>query len=364
MTKEADLARRRPWQSPHGKSEAIKGFRWASEPLKYPKSGGDTWSATWADDDDLYLVGDDTTGIDGSCSSNLAIFRVKGTPPDHAITTINPMAEYGKAGEKENLDTWKGAGLVCVDGVFYMGVGQHSGAIDYPDNIQQALDGSIVKSADHGQTWSPKPAAGKAMWPGPRFATPFFVQFGRDYQDAMDDYVYSVSNASTWNNGNYMILGRVPRTKIGDLNRDDWEFFCGADAQNVPTWKATHLGSHAYQAKAVFAHRGFTSMAGIQYLPATKRFLLAQWAYMDLDLPPEGDNPWFLKTMLCLYEAPKPWGPWRHIHTEENWGTGNYGPSIPSKWFADGGLSMWMIYAGCWTSPDYCFIARKLALSR
>lgn len=363
MKQDSYRGHRAPWESLYKPSEVVSGIQWMTDPVWYPKSLGDTWSATWADDDDIYVVGDDTQGIAGSCNSNLAIFKVSGSPPEHVITTINPMSEYGKMNEKENLDTWKGAGLVCVDGVLYMGVGQHSGAMDYPDNIQQAFDGSIVKSSDHGITWSPKPAAGKAMWPGPRFATPFFVQFGRDYKDAMDDYVYAVSNGNAWNNGNYMLLCRVKRSKIGDLNRDDWEFFAGVDEQNNPTWAQSRLAAHEYRAKPIFAHRGFTSMAGIQYVPAVKRFLLTQWAYMDLDLPRDGENPWFLKTMLNLYEAPMPWGPWRHVYIEKNWGVGNYGPSIPSKWFINGGQEMWMIYAGCWAKPDYCFIVRKMKLT-
>ena len=60
------------------------------------------------------------------------------------------------------------------------------------------------------------------MFPSKQFPTPFFVQFGKDYQGAMDDYVYLVSNDGGWNNWDSMKMARVPRRTIGDLNAKDY----------------------------------------------------------------------------------------------------------------------------------------------
>ena len=329
-------------QTPYPPSDILRGVRWLTEPLLYPESHGDVWTCTWADDGNVYAVSDDTFGIDKACNSNLAVHLITGTPPDHTAATVNPMAEYGHLGQREGRDTWKADGLASVDGVLYMGVSQHSGAGDYPDNIQRVYDGSIVKSTDHGKTWSAKPraGAGEAMFPGPRFATPFFVQYGQDYQGALDEYVYAVSNGDTWNNGNYMMLGRVRRDLIGRLDHADWEFYAGLDEQNRPVWTGDILAAHR-GSRGIFKHRGFTSMTGMQYVPAMERFVLAQWAYTDLD----GPHPWD-RTALFLYEAPRPWGPWRHFHTEPDWGVSWYNPGLPSKWFEAGGLTMWMTMAG------------------
>lgn len=338
------------------KSIKIRSIRWLGEPIRTMRSNGDVWTCTWADDDCLYAVSDDTTGVGNVCNSNLAIYRIEGTPPGHKVITINPMSEYGRIGQHEGLDTWKGNGMVCVDKVLYLAVSQHSGAGDFSDNVQRVYDASIVKSTDHGKTWSPKPPVGKAMFPGTRFSTPFFVQYGRDYDGAMDEYVYAVSNVGTWNNGNYMVLGRVRRDKIADLNAGDWEFFGGADAQDVPSWSKDFGKAHA-----IFRHRGFTSMTGIQYVPAAERFILPQWAYTDLD----GNSPWG-QTMLCIYESDKPWGPWRHVYTEPNWGNALYNPGLPSKWFDDGGKRMWMTqsgdFANLYRPRSYCFMVQKLEL--
>lgn len=346
---------------PYPKSEVIKGIEWVSEPMLYPNSFGDVWSCTWADDNHIYTVSDDTTGIDKACESNLAVSVVRGSPTDCVIETINPMYEFGRHWWREGQDTWKAAGMTCVDGVLYMGVSQHSGAYDYPDLIQWVYDGSIVKSEDHGKTWSQKRRAGNAMFPGPRFATPFFVQFGKDYQGAFDEYVYSVSNGDTWNNGNYMMMARVHRDKIHRLDPTDWEFFLGTDEQNTAYWTDDIVKAH-HQSKGIFRHRGCTSMTGIQYVPAVERFILAQWAYTY----PDSDRPWD-QTSLFLYEAPKPWGPWHNFHVEENWGTSYYNPSLPSKWFEEDGKKMWMVAAGNFQQTPgapyaYGFISRKLSL--
>ena len=338
------------------KSEKIRSIRWIGSPIRTLRSHGDLWLCTWADDDDLYSIADDTLGVDRVCNSNLAIHKVKGTPPDHKVITINPMTEYGRFQEHDGLDTWKGNGLVCIEGVLYLAVSQHSGAMDFPDNVQRTYDATIVKSTDYGKTWSKKPEVGKAMFPGTRFSTPFFVQYGKNYDGAMDEYVYAVSNLGTWNNGNFMVLGRVLRDKIADLSAGDWEFFTTADAKNVPSW-SKDFG----KAGAIFKHRGFTSMTGIQYVPAAKRFILPQWAFTDLD----SKNPW-AQTMLCIYEAPKPWGPWRHVHTEPNW-QNFYNPGLPSKWFEDSGKRMWMTqagdFSGIYKPKSYCFTAQKLELN-
>ena len=64
--------------------------------IRIPHSYGDVWTTTWADDDNLYAVADDTTGFNNACNSDLAIQRITGSaPPNLPGVTINPMKEYG-----------------------------------------------------------------------------------------------------------------------------------------------------------------------------------------------------------------------------------------------------------------------------
>ena len=203
---------------------------------------GDLWTTTWADDDNLYSAADDTTGFNKTCASNLAVQRITGgPPPSFTGVTVNPMKEYGKGGElKEDGASWKASGLACVDGVLYHSVSRHSYAdykLGFSFHIQETWDASIVKSLDHGKTWSPAPKLGHAMFPGRVFSNPFFVQYGKDGQgtkDGADQYVYVVSNDGTWNNGNWMTLGRVSRGLIERLDPDDCEFVHGFDDKGQP----------------------------------------------------------------------------------------------------------------------------------
>jgi hypothetical protein len=342
---------------PYPESEAIKGIRWLSEPV-HSTSNGDTWSCTWADDDNVYTAGDDSAGT-GDVAWNLAIYKVEGMPPNHVVTRVNEMREYDRAGVGH---WWKAAGLASIDGVLYVGIYSQSNprpgsATKVSFNADHA---SIIKSTDHGETWKPTATVEAPMFPGKEFPTPYFVQFGKDYADAMDEYVYLVSNDGGWNNWNRMMLARVSRQTIGNLKRSDWEFFAGRGKQNMPSWHRD-----IRQADAVFEHKGYTSMTGMQYVPAAKRFVLGQWAYVAMQ--GGGDRteacpaapPWPREaryenadqTMLCLYEAPKPWGPWRLFHAQPVWGPAYYNPSFPSKWFENAGKRLWIVEGGNYRGP-------------
>src|ERR1035438_7807569 len=159
------------------------------KPIRLPGSHGDTWTTTWADDDELYTAADDTFGFNNSSDGNLAVHRLSGTPPDLRGATINTMAEFGKECEKKGDGAvWKASGFTCVDGVLYLSVSRHyanTGVGDKggsPDHywVQETWDASIVKSIDHGRTWSPTPKIGHAMFPGRLFSVPYFVQYGKD----------------------------------------------------------------------------------------------------------------------------------------------------------------------------------------
>ena len=175
----------------------------------------------------------------------------------------------------------------------------------------------------------------------------------------MDEYVYAVAGTS-WNNGNYLTLGRVPRALLPRLDGQDWEIVNGFDARHEPIWKPYRL-HESREERPIFKFRNHTSMTGMHYIPAIDRFLLPEWAYVDLD----GPDPW-RQTFLHLYEAPKPWGPWSLVHVEEDFGNAWYNPSLPAKWFEDGGRRMWMVCGGDFaqrrTKDDYAFFVRKLEL--
>jgi len=356
--------------NPYRKSNVIKGIRWLGEPI-HDVNKGDTWGSTWADDDNVYTAGDDTSGT-GKVGWNLSIYKVEGMPPKLAVTRVNAMEEYDEAGKSH---WWKAAGLCSIDGVLYLGIySQSNPRRGSATKISfNADNSSIIMSPDHGKTWKPTATVEAPMFPGKEFPTPYFVQFGKDYADAMDEYVYLVSNDGGWNNWDKMMLARVPRKKMRELNRADWEFFTRTEKHDVPLWDRD-----VRKAAAMFEYKGFTGMTGMQYVPAAKRFVLGQWSYVAMKgggdrteacpaAPPWPKGEKYEKsdqTMLHLYEAPKPWGPWRLFHAQTSWGPAYYNPNFPPKWFEDGGKKMWIVEGGNYRGPEggYNFTVQQLEL--
>ena len=314
--------------------------------IRYPGSHGDLWTATWADDDNVYVASDDTQGFDKACSSNLALSLITGnTPPNLHGVTINPMRQFGGWGEISKTDgaMWKACGLISVEGVLYLSVSRHLNP-DYDPWIQQTWDATIIKSDDHGKTWSSTPELNKAMFPGRTFSTPFFIQYGKDNEeikDGSDQFVYAVSNDGAWNNGNWMTLGRVRRDRIWRLDPKDWEFVHGYDGKGGVIWR-----SRWDSALQIFRNPGCTSMTGIHYLATLNLYVLPQWCYTRLDDPVRR----WKATRLEFYQGSAPWGPWTLFHRQDFEPEGWYNPCFPEKFISRDGRKLWMFVAGDWTT--------------
>jgi len=345
-------------------------------PVQYPGLHGDTWTTTWADDGDIYAVADDCHGLKSApISSNLAIFRIRGAPlePESQslgsasalgatrstsesahfglrVETVNPMTPFGKLTSLlEDKASWKGSGLACIDGTLYLAVSRHHYMEAESNWIQQSWDASLLKSTDHGKTWSATPQLEHAMFPGRTFSNPYFVQYGQNGAagpDGSDRYVYAVSNDGDWNNGSWMTVGRVPRDRLSRLDPADWEFVHRFDPGRVPVWGRRHDN-----ALATFSAPGRTGMTGMQYIAPLGRYVMPQWHYPHLDDPDEVRR-WQVGRFE-LYEAPAPWGPWTLFHTQDFAPQGLYNPGIPAKFISADGLRFWIIASGdFFPSPD------------
>jgi hypothetical protein len=244
----------------------------------------------------------------------------------------------------------------------------------WPNGLQPSADASIIKSTDHGRTWSnafgttgdpngavppPSPSGhgAKAMFPGSTFATPEFIQYGQDDNpastaDGGNQYVYAISNDGYAYDGSYMMLGRVPRSAIGDLNAADWQFYTGppgGDGMNDANWssdvsKATHIVSAPHQ----------LSQSGVQYEPSLHEYIMTSFYYpfvqsfMNFGTSKGGAAS---QSTWDFYEAPHPWGPWTRFFDERSTqcyfscdpsstsDLGLYDPDLVSKFINMGGLS-------------------------
>ena len=131
-----------------------------------------------------------------------------------------------------------------MDGAIYWAIARHHYGDDSgdPHKRQTCANASIIKSIDFGKTWTRTAQQNydAPMFPGPRFATPYFIQYGYGHatvtEDNAGEYVYATSNNGFWDCGDDLVLGRVARSKIGNLNGHDWEYYTGGDGMKSISW--------------------------------------------------------------------------------------------------------------------------------
>ncbi len=334
-----------------GQSRRLRAVH-VGTPVPVDENSGDTWVAAWGADDNLYSPSNDTTGFHKAPSANVAFNRIDGSDPLHLSgITVNPMADYGEAG-KTGPDgcTWKSSGCTFLDGALYLVVARHKyGEVSGdPHRRQPAHNASIIKSIDYGRTWTrPADVNYRApMFPGQRFATPYFIEFGRKGwgQAHVGDYIYALSNNGFWDCGDDVVLGRVARSKIGLLNGSDWEFFRGGNGELATSWT-----KDMNDAKPVLSESGRFGMAGAVYLHSQQRYFMIGWYY------PAGGGKMAgaaTHTAWDFYESPRPWGPWTRIGSYESMPSGYYSPQICPKFQTSN--RVFVFTAGNWNSPkDY-----------
>ena len=320
---------------------------------KWDDSNGDTWDPFWADDDQFYSFNCDGRGF-GRQSRNLALNVLSGSSFESlAGRQVNPMDEYGAADQRAaDHATWKVCGQECIDGTFYAFVSRNVYGHESHDPLtrQTALNSSLIKSTDRGLTWTRTGSQNYAqpMWPGTGFGAPMFVHYGKDggreHADGAADFVYAVSTNGFWCDGDFLVLGRVRRDRIGALNAADWQYWRGGDGGENKNWTF-----NVYEAGPILARPAKCGQTPITYVPALGTYLMISW-YNPQPLP-----HWFnpAEMRYDLYAAAHPWGPWAQIGSLSDRflapGSNMYGPSICSKFQETGedGVTVRMFTSGC-----------------
>jgi hypothetical protein len=324
------------------------------------RSNGDTWDYIWADDDNLYSFACDGKGY-GTEGRNLNFNILTGTVWDALSGALaNPM-DYGKTGEKwPNQSNWKVTGGDCIDGVLYAFVAnnwygnQNAFGGDKPDsNIRQTVNNmSLIKSTDHGKTWSRDTQTNydRPMWNSRKFSTGFFFKYGQNggatKQDDADHYVYVISNDGYWNCGADFYLGRVLRSKIGGLNAADWQYFSNGrwsphldDATPVPGFPNGQMKCTGGSPIWIADLGKYVTVTWFD--PGTNR----EWHYPE-------------NVTFAFYQADHPWGPWAYIGEKSccdfmadrrtrisRW----YGPSLSDRFLVsnpDGSATATLTFSG------------------
>jgi CubicO group peptidase (beta-lactamase class C family) len=316
---------------PYPRSPVIQSVQWApKEEIVRKAEGGDNWPITWADDDLLYTAYGDGWGFEPFVPNKLSMgfASVKGGPTDFEGTNIRSATgeRVGQGPEGKKV-----SGMLMVDATLYM-------------LVRNAENSQLAWSEDYGKTWE---------WSEWRFTNSFgyptFLNFGKNYAGARDNfvYIYSHNSDSAYEKSDSMVMARVPKDRIRD--RSAYVFFRGIDYKGEPYWSR-----RIEERGAVFSHPGHCYRIGISYNAGLKRYL---WCHIH----PESEDsrgPRF-QGGFGIYDAPEPWGPWTTVYFSPAWDVGpGETSSFPTKWMSKDGKTVHLVFSG-----DDFFSVRKARLA-
>src|SRR5262245_23077786 len=239
--------------APYPPSNFIKDIEWLpSETIIRLAQGSDNWPITWGDDDNLYTAYGDGKGFEPFLAEKLSLglARITGAPPE--ITGINLRAASVES-KGDGQAGMKASGILMIDGVLYLWV-------------RNAGNSRLAWSTDRGQSW---------RWSDWKFTvsfgSPTFLNFGKNYAGARDDYVYIYSHDSNsaYTPADRMVMARVAKDRIRE--RESYEFFKSLDSNNRPLWT-----KEVSERGAIFTHPGGCYRSGISYNAGLKRYLWSQ----------------------------------------------------------------------------------------
>ena len=310
---------RAPATRPCPPSPVIQRVEWAPvNTIVRRAPGGDNWPLTWADDDALYTAYGDGNGFEPFVPAKLSIgfSKVTGGPAD--FRGVNFTAANGEF-RGDGRSGRKASGLLMVDGVLYL-------LARNMDNAQLAW------SRDHGATWT------WADWKFTEsFGCPTFLNFGRNYAGARDEfvYVYSLDADGAYEPADRMVLARVPKTRLAE--RAAYEYFVAMDGRGGATWSRD-----VARRGAVFTNPGNCYRGGVTYNAALKRYLWCQ--ILPYSTHPQGMR---FQGGFGIYDAPEPWGPWTTAFYAKDWDVGpGESSSLPTKWMSADGKTVHLVFSG------------------
>src|SRR5581483_5102501 len=369
-------------KSPLRSLERIK----VGNPIVVGDNFGDLWVTVLADDGNLYSPSDDTLcfGVPEFFGKDqvrlfqrdfdkfkdqltleekkefqyapIGFNRIEGDLPESLKGfAVNRMTDYSRqdgytglfdSHPKKPPDgcTWKTSGCTFLDGTLYLTLSRLTFSPEGRPKVGRWVRryASIIKSGDYGKTWtrSVEDNFRHPMFPGPAFAAAHFIEYRNhgDLPHGSHKYVYATSTNGFWNNGDFLILGRVQRARIGALDATDWEFYSGGGGSNDSNWT-----TDVHQAKPILSNPGKLGETGAFYLPQLQRYVMIGWYY-----PGGGATAIEASTTTVwdFYESPTPWGPWRNTKSHQWNPQGYYAPSICPKFQSD--KRLYVVTAGDW----------------
>ena len=315
-------------EAPYPPSPVIASVQWDFAHVRKLAPGSDLWPVTWGRDGNLYAAWGDGGGFGGTDRdgrASLGFARIAGSPPD--LTTENVWG--GKDAAHPAQFGGKVDALLSVSGVLYALGGVWPGAPGLR-TWSSPHEHRLLWSADLGATWKTADWA-FATAAAPEFCPTVFLNFGRDYEGARDDFVYLYFADAWWTWEKTAapadsFLARVPRPRIRE--RSAYEFFAGT--AGAPVWTPEFA-----KRRPVFHDPNRRTLNKVVYDRGLRRYLAtAAGAQVG---------------QLGLFDAPEPWGPWTTAAYYDTWG--DFGPrealefELPAKWISADGTRLWCIFS-------------------
>jgi hypothetical protein len=320
---------------PYPKSPVVIALRWDDRVVRIGSGAGDNWPITWGEGDVQYTSYGDGKGFQRRGPRlTLGFARILGDPPKHRAEDIASDADTPEGSGPRGI---KASGLLMVDGTLYLFVRNYRVG-DHWRHSRLAWSRDKAKS----WTWADWHFAGT-------FGCPDFVQYGPNYRDARDEYVYAASpdtdSAYAYSPG--VVMARVDKRHVPDRRR--YEFFAGQGRQGRPTWSAD-----IKDRKPIFLDPRGTQRLSITYNAALKRYFLTS---------SHRDGQGTHTAALGVFDAPQPWGPWTTVYYDDQWSGKDvtYHHKFPTKWMSQDGRTMWLLFSGL-GGGNYAFCLRKATL--
>ena len=297
---------------PYPQSDMTMTFSSADEVISLAK-GSDNWPITWGPNNTYYTAYGDGWGFERNSDIKLSLgmAKVTGRPPNITGQNIysNSIDQVG-----QGRFGAKASGILMVEDTLYM-------LIRNVDNSQ------LVWSNDFGKSWN------WASWKFENsFGCPTFLNYGENYLDAKDGYVYIYSHddASAYLAADQMVMARVDKYQLKDWRA--YEYYSGLDQSGNPVWE-----DDIRKREPVFENPGRCYRSGITYNKGLDKYM---WVHLNSisDIGPRFEGS------IGIYLSERPWGPWETLYYSPNWDIGpGETASIPTFWLSDNGRSGYLL---------------------
>ena len=331
-------------------SPVIQDIQFDFSTLKKYACGSDIWAITWAGDNNQYTTWGDGGGFGGTNNDGRVSFgfaRIEGEKDNYK--GINVWGGKGAENPVQSaFATGKSHGLISIEGILYM---WRSNVQD--QNYMYNSYHELYKSSNYAASWELTSVV--FDFKDRQFFVPTFLQFGKDYKDARDDFVYIYAPEAHNDVWDVQFPGEIAlmRVPISDItNLKVYEYFAGLDVNDNPTWT-----KNIQKRRAVFSDSlNGVMRTSVSYNKGLNRYLLITQHRSRY----KGNDGY-----IGIYDAPTPWGPWTMVLFDNPWRIGlqnNKDPfckspdiktvywNFSNKWLSDDGKQFVLVYTG--PSPD------------